>query len=209
MKLRVLSFVLLGFSFLPLAFAQQKTLICPTGQPGALYGSCSTQVCAVPTKDTDLVLTDVGGKKTYERLSTVPPTGSLFQCGLQPVQWTTRAALGLIPAAPEPPKAAVTVVAANVLNWSAMPGAAGYRVYLGTAPGVYDTPVTITNTTYPLGSLVPGSYFFAVTWFDAAGDESPKSPEANYIVPETAKQTLSCTTPVVTGSKISLDCAWQ
>jgi hypothetical protein len=57
----------------------------------------------------------------------------------------------------------------------------GYKVYIGTSPGVYSRTVEITNpgvSTYVVENLLPGTYYFAVTAFDAAGNESSYSNEA-------------------------------
>jgi len=76
--------------------------------------------------------------------------------------------------------------AANVsLAWdaSASSNIAGYKVYIGTASGVYDAPITIANqTTYTVTGLTAGKYYFAVTAFDNSGSESTYSNEVNTTV---------------------------
>ena len=52
---------------------------------------------------------------------------------------------------------------------------AGYRIYWGTTPGEYPNSLTIDNpgiTTTVIDSLVPGTYEFVATSFNAAGVES-------------------------------------
>ena len=55
---------------------------------------------------------------------------------------------------------------------------AGYKIYYGTASGVYGTPIIIgTQTTYTLTGLPPGTYYITVTAFNASGLESGYSNE--------------------------------
>ena len=84
----------------------------------------------------------------------------------------------------------IDVVAANsatgsvTLSWtapienedgSALEDLAGYRIYWGTTPGEYPNSMTIDNpgiTTTVIDNLVPGTYEFVATAFNAAGVES-------------------------------------
>ena len=83
----------------------------------------------------------------------------------------------------------VTVAAldAVTLMWNANTdtGLAGYKLYTGTASGVYGTPATlgmVTTTTVP--TLLSGvTYYFALTAFNTAGMESSKSAEISYKAP--------------------------
>jgi len=69
------------------------------------------------------------------------------------------------------------------LTWNANtePDLAGYKVYVGTASGVYGPPITVGNmTTYQVNSLTIGTtYFFVVTAYNTSGTESGYSNEAN------------------------------
>jgi hypothetical protein len=68
------------------------------------------------------------------------------------------------------------------LAWDASTSSniAGYKVYIGTASGVYGTPITIANqTTYTVTGLTAGKYYFAVTAFDTGGAESTYSNEVS------------------------------
>jgi len=67
------------------------------------------------------------------------------------------------------------------LSWNAtQEGAVGYKVYYGTAPGSYATTVDVGLVqSYSLSGLPPGTYYFAVTAYDASGYESPLSNEAS------------------------------
>ena len=72
-----------------------------------------------------------------------------------------------------------------VLQWDANSETdlAGYKVYYGTAPGNYGTPITIgTQAGYTLTQLAPGTYYFAVTAYDSAGLESGFSNEVSAVV---------------------------
>jgi hypothetical protein len=61
---------------------------------------------------------------------------------------------------------------------------AGYRVYIGTASGRYTypgSPVTVGNVhTYTVANLPYGTtYFFAISAYDSAGNESLLSTEVS------------------------------
>ena len=61
---------------------------------------------------------------------------------------------------------------------------AGYKIYVGTAPGLYMYPgspfiVGVTGS-YTIGGLPSGqTYYFAVSAFDTFGDESGLSSEVS------------------------------
>ena len=73
------------------------------------------------------------------------------------------------------------------LSWAASTdnvGVTGYKLYRGTASGVYGTPVTLLTaaTTYTDTTGVTGTrYYYAVAALDAAGNEGAKSPEATAV----------------------------
>jgi len=61
----------------------------------------------------------------------------------------------------------------------------GYRIYIGQAPGVYDSVVKINNVgimSYVLSGLVPGTYYVAMTSVNSAGVESAPSTEVERVV---------------------------
>jgi hypothetical protein len=78
-----------------------------------------------------------------------------------------------------------------VLSWgaSASSDVVGYRVYYGSASGSYvqarGAGINTGSTTgYTASGLLAGrSYFFAVTAYDAAGNESAFSSEVSKFVP--------------------------
>jgi hypothetical protein len=75
------------------------------------------------------------------------------------------------------------------LAWdpSVSPGIAGYKIYFGNSSGTYGTPITIGNqTTYTVTGLTSGTYYFAVTAFDAQGNESDFSNEVSQIIGSSA-----------------------
>ncbi len=94
---------------------------------------------------------------------------------------------------------AVTVVAvaggSATLSWtppttntdgSPLTNLAGYRVRWGPAAGNYTSSVTLNNaglTSYVVGSLVPGTYYFVVTALSSAGAESQFSSVASKTIP--------------------------
>jgi len=93
------------------------------------------------------------------------------------------------------PAFAVTVQAVAVgsatLSWtpptqntdgSPLSNLAGYRIYWGPALGTYPNSVTLNNpglTTYVVGNLVPGTYFFVATALNDVGVESTFSAVAS------------------------------
>jgi hypothetical protein len=58
---------------------------------------------------------------------------------------------------------------------------AGYRVYVGTSPGSYDTSIDVGKvTSYSLASLKSGvTYYFTVTAYDTSGNESIRAVEVS------------------------------
>jgi fibronectin type 3 domain-containing protein len=69
------------------------------------------------------------------------------------------------------------------LAWDPAANADGYRLYSGTASRVYTQIIDVGNTTStPVSNLIVGQvYFFAVTAYDTAGQESPLSNEISYV----------------------------
>lgn len=61
---------------------------------------------------------------------------------------------------------------------------AGYKIYVGTSSGNYNyagSPFTVGKVgTYTINNLPTGqTYFFAISAFDNAGNESPRSAEVS------------------------------
>ena len=74
--------------------------------------------------------------------------------------------------------------ASATITWSANTEAdlAGYRVYVGTSSGTYTFtgPFETSNTSFTVPNLPAGTtYYFAVSAFDKAGNESTKSGEVS------------------------------
>jgi hypothetical protein len=69
----------------------------------------------------------------------------------------------------------------------------GYRLYCGTAAGVYTiTKNAGTATSAAISGLLQGvTYHFAVTCYDPAGHESPRSQELVYRIPYSAQPTIA------------------
>ena len=65
------------------------------------------------------------------------------------------------------------------------PSVAGYNVYYGGASRSYTNVLSVGNTTNATvtGLLEGKNYYFAVTAYDASGNESDYSAETTYIVP--------------------------
>jgi hypothetical protein len=55
---------------------------------------------------------------------------------------------------------------------------AGYHIYYGTKAGSWTSTITVlepTETSYVVGGLAAGTYYFAVVAFNAEGADSPQS----------------------------------
>ena len=101
---------------------------------------------------------------------------------------------------------------------TALTDLAGYKVYYGNASRSYSSvnPVIDNVTTYTSPDLAPGTYFFAVTALDAAGNESAYSNEVSKTIaaPLPVLYTLSVTrtgtgtgTVTATGISCGTDCS--
>ncbi len=56
----------------------------------------------------------------------------------------------------------------------------GFKIYYGTSPQSYSSSANAGMvTSYTISGLAPGTYYFAVTAYDAAGNESSYSNEAS------------------------------
>jgi hypothetical protein len=92
------------------------------------------------------------------------------------------------PAAPSPPPVAPPSpgTGSAILSWSLNSEAdlAGYKIYVGTAPGQYvysGSPIVIGPTaSYTIAGLPIGqTYYFAISAFDYSGNESGLSSEVS------------------------------
>ena len=95
---------------------------------------------------------------------------------------------------PPPPPTPPGTTGAALLTWrapteytddSALTGLVGFKLYWGTASGVYSRQLTINNpltTTWTLTNLPAGRWFFAVAALDVSGLESAKSNEATRLI---------------------------
>jgi hypothetical protein len=86
------------------------------------------------------------------------------------------------PDAPTPPPSPNSAVLSWIANKES--DLAGYRIYVGTASGTYNfpgSPFTVGKvTTYTVTDLQQKTtYFFAISAYDIAGNESPLSNEAS------------------------------
>ncbi len=95
------------------------------------------------------------------------------------------------PPPPPPPAHAPAVVGSATLQWSASSDSRviGYRVYWGTTSGGYQARGTGAqpnggSTSHLIGGLLSKqTYYFAVTAYDNAGNESAFSTEATKTIP--------------------------
>lgn len=89
--------------------------------------------------------------------------------------------------------AAISAAAADIrLAWDANtePDLAGYYVYYGQHSRAYSNSTKLgTQTTYTVTGLPPGTYYFAVTAFNTAGQESAYSNEVSTTIPAGADTT--------------------
>jgi len=67
---------------------------------------------------------------------------------------------------------------------------AGYKIYYGTASGVYGDPIDVGNVTGHVMEITPqhgATYYFALTAYDTSGNESGYSAEATCFIPDGVK----------------------
>jgi hypothetical protein len=80
-----------------------------------------------------------------------------------------------------------TTTGSAALSWAANTETdlAGYKVHIGTQPGLYNPPITLGATsTYTATNLASGkTYYFCVSAFDSASNESPCSAEVSKPLP--------------------------
>ncbi len=90
------------------------------------------------------------------------------------------------------------------LKWSAVMNAAGYRVYMGTEPGVYGSPVETADTLYTVKELANGTtYYFAVTAYSGS-QESKASQEVSAVcTPQSGNGDDDENAPGITGYTVS------
>ena len=81
---------------------------------------------------------------------------------------------------------ALTAFESATVSWdpNTEPDLAGYKIYYGSAPGVYEEAILVGNvTSYRVTELVAGKkYHFVVTAFDFTGNESGFSAEVTHTV---------------------------
>ena len=96
------------------------------------------------------------------------------------------------------------------LAWDAEDGAAGYKIYYGTASDAYTTSVDVGNvTTHPLTLDDGHTYYLAVTAYDSAKLESDFSAEITYKTEQTyylSVQKGGSGSGRVTSSPLGMDC---
>ena len=70
-------------------------------------------------------------------------------------------------------------------NPNTEPDLAGYKIYYGTASGVYGDPIDVGNVTGHVMEITPqhgATYYFALTAYDTSGNESGYSDEATCFI---------------------------
>ena len=75
-------------------------------------------------------------------------------------------------------------------NPNTEPDLAGYKIYYGTASGVYGDPIDVGNVTGHVMEITPqhgATYYFALTAYDTSGNESGYSDEASCFIPDGVK----------------------
>ena len=85
-----------------------------------------------------------------------------------------------VPAPPSQPGAATLewTVPTTQTNGATLADLAGYRIHYGKTAGSLDKTIEVRNpsiSTYVIENLAPGTYYFAVTAFNARGHESDRS----------------------------------
>ena len=116
----------------------------------------------------------------------VAPTVSLSSTSTSPTPspGTTQAPSSSTPTSTEPATSSGTRGATLSWTLNSETDLAGYKVYLGTAPGIYSfpgSPIVIGRTdNYAITGLPVGqTYYFAISAFDSSGNESALSSEVS------------------------------
>jgi hypothetical protein len=209
---------------------------CPNAPVGGALSTCTPgQQCVASVTNDTMVRTVVGTMHSWQKWVTIPPSGLLRACDTASTAdkgWTTRATSGVTtgtppppPPPPPPPAPPTPPVPSSVdaLWWTPttrdtannLIEVNSYRLYQGTAPGVYGAPITVIGTRYDLSTLAPGTYYFAVTAV-YNGVESAKTVEIEFVklpppvVTPPAPKVLKCGAASVTDNKtITLTCAYE
>ena len=101
--------------------------------------------------------------------------------------------VGQLPSDPTPPPATPPQTGKVTVSWSqptrnedgsALTNLAGYRVYYGQVPHDWSTQLAVdaASSSVEIGGLTEGTWFFAVTTLNTAGDESDFSAIASTMI---------------------------
>jgi hypothetical protein len=135
--------------------------------------------------------TDVSFDLPTNTFSTVAPDGTYFvrvratnACGVSPPSNEAIVVVpncGPTPGAPSTPTATVNGATATI-SWSAVSGAASYRLDVGTSPGASNArSVTVSGTSQQL-TLSAGNYFMRVRGLNSCGSAGPPSDEGTFTI---------------------------
>ena len=166
------------------------------GTAPGVYGAPTTLGNVTSYTDANAVT----GTRYYYAVAAVDAAGNE---GAKSPEATAVAVDNTLPADTTPPTAPASLAAADKpadtggainLSWTAATdavGVTGYRVYRGTATGVYGAPTTLGNvTTYTDATATTGTrYYYVVRAFDAAGNLGAASPEASAIAVDNSRGT--------------------
>lgn len=130
------------------------------------------------TTETDQISASVGisglGAGTYSTIISVTASGASNSPQQIPVSLTIS-------------QPTATTAGSASLSWAANtePDLAGYKIHVGTQPGIYNPPIALgTATTYTATNLTSGkTYYFCVSAFDSGDNDSPCSAEVSKPVP--------------------------
>lgn len=164
--------------------ADTRAMSVDTYLDGKLYGTQSLAPYAFPDDDGTNVLVKKFGNGTHAVMFVFKLKGTTTEIGRNTVT-VVEGAPAVIPNTP----GNLTVISfpsptvTSLLTWTASPSSdvIGYKIYRSTTSGSYGAPLALLGvvTSYQATGLTPGgTYFWTVTAFDAAGNESPKSNEA-------------------------------
>jgi hypothetical protein len=201
-----------GVLVVPVAIASAETLgllVVTLGtvslSPAAIASAEAFGTALVQFQDVTMTPPSIGPEEAFGGVLVSPGLVTIVPAGLSSLEAlgalsVLRGAVSILPAgvasqeSVNGPLLAFTALVAPVgignggvlIEWNANTESdlAGYRVYWGTASGVYTGMVDVGLTqspaapAYVLGSLIPGVlYFFSVTAYDTANNESGFGPE--------------------------------
>lgn len=127
----------------------------------------------------------LSGTPTASQVGVFPAIQISLQAGAVHASLPTFSITVVSPSPPPTSASSVTIfwqAPTENTDGSVLSNLGGYRIYYGGASGEYSSSIDVSNpglTSYVVQNLPAGEYFFAVTSYTSAGEESGFSPEVS------------------------------